>query len=56
MKKIHADFHRSAGRVIELVDAGNPGEAKDLLNKGEYASCSHRIKAELARLSLELEE
>lgn len=56
VKEIHAKFHRSAGEVVRAVDAGEPDKAKDLLCKGEYADYSHRIKAELARLSLELEE
>lgn len=56
MKEIHAKFHRCAGDVVRTVDAGDPVKAKDLLCKGDYASYSHRIKAELARLALELEK
>jgi len=56
VKDIHADFHRAAGDVVRTVDAGEPEKAKDLLCKGDYADYSHRIKAELARLALELEK
>jgi hypothetical protein len=56
VKDIHAEFHRSAGDVVLAVDAGEKEKAKELLCKGDYASSSHRIKAELARLALELEE
>lgn len=55
IRETHKDFHRCAGQVIRFVDSGEIDQARDLLNKGEYAKCSHQIKAELARLSLELD-
>lgn len=55
LKAIHARFHQAAGAVISAVDAGDPDGARDLLYRGEYSTSSQRIKAELARLALELE-
>lgn len=55
LKDIHAEFHQSAAEVIRLVDAGSAEQARTLLNKGVYASCSQKIKSKLARMSLELE-
>ncbi len=56
LKEIHGEFHRCAGDVIRAVDRGQPEQARDMLCKGEYAKYSHRVKAELARLGLELEK
>jgi hypothetical protein len=56
VKATHADFHRSAGDVVRTVDAGEREKAKEMLCKGDYAAYSYRIKSELARLSLEIEE
>lgn len=52
--KIHADFHQLAGEVVRLVDQGDIHAALLLLNKGDYAATSQRIKYKLARLSQEL--
>lgn len=55
LKETHAHFHRAAGEVIRSADAGEQEKARTMLNSGEYARYSHRIKSDLARLSLELE-
>ncbi len=55
MKDVHAEFHRSAGEIVRLVDQGDRDGARDILNRGAYAKASHQIKAQLARISLELE-
>lgn len=55
VKKMHTEFHEIAGEVVRLADSGEFKKAKDLLCFGEYAHRSHRIKAELARLALELD-
>lgn len=55
LKQTHMHFHRSAGEIVRTVDAGDPEKARTLLTSGDYARHSHRIKSELARLSLELE-
>lgn len=55
LKRTHAHFHRCAGDIVRTVDAGQPEKAREMLCAGDYARHSHRIKSELARLSLELE-
>ncbi len=55
LKETHKQFHRCAGEVIRLVDTGDKEQARELLCKGEYAKFSHQIKAELARMSLEID-
>ncbi len=55
LKQTHLNFHQSAGDVVRLVDAGDTDAALSLLNKGDYARHSHRVKSDLARLSIELE-
>jgi hypothetical protein len=54
LRDTHKEFHRCAGQVIRFVDDGEKAKAMDLLNRGDYAKFSHQIKAELARMSLEL--
>lgn len=55
LRTIHAAFHRSAGEIVRAVDAGKEEEASHMLHYGEYPKYSHQVKAELARLSLEIE-
>lgn len=55
LKQTHMHFHRAAGDVIRAVDAGDAEKARLMLNSGDYARYSHRVKSDLARLSLELE-
>jgi hypothetical protein len=54
LREIHQAFHRCAGEVIRFADRNERDKALDLLNRGDYARFSHQIKAQLARLSLEL--
>jgi hypothetical protein len=56
LRDVHAQFHRCAGDVIRSVDRGDIDQARDLLLRGDYAKCSQRVKAELARLALELQK
>ena len=51
----HAHFHQCAGRVVNLTDAGDVDAATNLLRRGDYCKYSNQVKAELARLSLEIE-
>ena len=55
LKETHAHFHRCAGTVVRLTDEGKTGEAEDLLRRGDYCKYSNQVKAELARLSLEID-
>jgi hypothetical protein len=54
LRRIHAEFHQSAGEVVRCAARGEHDHAREILNRGEYAKASHRIKAELARLALGL--
>lgn len=53
LKDAHARFHRCAGEVIRCADSGHAEKARELL-RGEYAVYSQKVKANLARLGLEL--
>jgi len=55
LKQTHMNFHRSAGDIIRAVDAGEKDKARTMLNSGDYARYSHRVKSDQARLSIELE-
>lgn len=55
LKQTHMNFHRAAGEIIQTVDAGERDKARHMLNSGDYARHSHRVKSDLARLSIELE-
>jgi hypothetical protein len=55
LRTTHAEFHRSAGAIVRAVDAGQKDEASRMLHSGDYSKYSHQVKAELARLSLEVE-
>jgi len=55
LKSLHADFHFHAAEVVRAVHRGQGEDALELLQKGEYAKVSNRIKSMLARLSLELD-
>lgn len=48
----HRDFHREAGAVLELAQAGNRDAALKLL-RGDYYRNSERVKVLLARLYAE---
>lgn len=55
LKQTHMNFHQSAGDIVRMVDAGDTDGALTLLNSGDYARYSHRVKSDLARLSIELD-
>ncbi len=56
LRDIHARFHQCAGDVIRACDRGELDKARESLAKGDYARYSQRVKAELARLALELDD
>jgi hypothetical protein len=53
LKKTHAEFHRCAAAVICEADKGDRPHALKMLNEGEYAKCSYRVKTMLARVCRE---
>ena len=55
IKETHANFHRCAGDVVRMVDDGDIEGAQKYLFQGDYSTYSHKIKSELARLSLEID-
>ena len=52
----HAEFHRRAGEVVQLVDDGARERALRQLTSGDYARASHRVVASLSQLFLALNE
>jgi len=52
LQKAHECFHRCAGEVIRCADSGDNGKARKLLS-GDYATCSQKVKMNLARLGLD---
>ncbi len=52
LQEAHACFHRQAGEVIRHADSGDEARARELL-RGDYAACSQKVKANLAKLGLE---
>ncbi len=52
----HAEFHRRAGEVVQLVDDGAREQALRQLTSGDYARASHRVVASLSQLFLALNE
>ncbi len=55
LQTAHACFHRWAGEVIRYADSGDNAKAKELLS-GDYASCSQKVKTNLARLGLDVKK
>ncbi len=53
LKSRHADFHRCAGHVIELVDGGNKSGADRVL-QDEFAALSEQTVREIRRLRQEV--
>lgn len=49
----HANFHHTAGKVIQLVDERRPQEASSLL-RGDYAEISEQLKRDIVKLSLHM--
>jgi hypothetical protein len=54
LKETHTGFHQCAAQVIQSVDEGDLIKAGEILSRGCYAKHSSKVKAELARLSIEL--
>jgi hypothetical protein len=50
----HAEFHRQAGEVVQLTDAGLQDAALKRLTHGDYARASNKIIASLSQLYLQL--
>jgi hypothetical protein len=46
----HAEFHRKAGEVVQLVNDNRPEEATRLLN-GSYSQVSEQLKRDIIKLS-----
>ena len=56
MKRCHADFHRCAGQVLTAAQAGDKSGALGLLQRGDYVRASERVKMQLAKLFVQLDE
>lgn len=54
LRKVHADFHQAAAKVITLAQAGKDEEAQEALHTGDFARNSNRVKTELSRMYLDL--
>lgn len=55
LRDTHAGFHQCAAQVVQSVDEGDADKASEILTRGCYAKYSNKVKAELARLSIELD-
>lgn len=53
LKSVHAEFHRCAAAVIRQADGGEQTAALKMLNEGDYAKYSYRVKTMLARVCRE---
>lgn len=54
LKKTHASFHRNAGLVLSTALEGNKDKALEMLEKGDYASYSNKVKKQLLQLYVKL--
>ncbi len=54
LRAVHADFHQAAARVVTLAQAGQDAAAREEMTRGSFAKCSAQVKAELARLYLDI--
>lgn len=54
LKTLHAQFHREAGGIIQLVDEGNLKEARLQLRQGDYARHSVKVQGLLSSLYVEI--
>jgi hypothetical protein len=50
LRKNHADFHLSAGKVLALARAGNEAESRMSLKSGDYALLSQDVVLDLAEM------
>lgn len=53
IRRLHAEFHQCAGRVLDRAVAGQAGEAR-LLLEGEYAQRSEKLMRALGKWKREL--
>lgn len=56
LKHAHASFHKNAGLVLTEFFDGNKKEALELLNEGEYATYSNRVKKLLLQLYVKMSD
>lgn len=54
IRRLHAEFHRNAGKVLRLISEGRKGDATALL-KGEFDERSHILIVALNKWKRELE-
>jgi len=56
MKNHHATFHQCAGNIIKAAQAGEKESALKMLQVGDYVKASERVKMQLARLFVQVNE
>lgn len=56
LKETHAAFHRNAGLVLSESLEGNKDKALNLLNEGDYATYSNRVKKLLLQLYVKMSD
>ncbi|MRR51992.1 MAG: hypothetical protein EG825_13950 [Rhodocyclaceae bacterium] len=56
MKTHHATFHQCAGDIIKAAQAGEKDSAMKMLQYGDYVKASERVKMQLARLFVQVNE
>lgn len=54
LKETHASFHRNAGLVLSTALEGNKEKALGMLDEGDYATYSNRVKKQLLQLYVKL--
>lgn len=54
LKETHASFHRNAGLVLSAALEGNKEKALEMLDEGDYATYSNRVKKQLLQLYVKL--
>lgn len=54
LKECHAMFHKNAGLVLSEALSGNKEKALTMLNEGDYANCSNRVKKLLLQLYVKM--
>jgi hypothetical protein len=56
MKVQHANFHACAGKVLSAAQLGRKQDALRMLQQGDYACASERVKMLLAKLYVQIIE
>lgn len=54
LKAAHNQFHRTAGRIVQLHDEMRSDEAAQLLRQGDYSHQSHKVVVLLSSLYVEV--